>query len=243
MSSRLHALANPAAFARFSQRIVWPMLMLGVATLGYGLYLALLASPPDYQQGETVRIMYIHVPSAWLSMGIYAMMAVCSAIWLVWRHPLADLLARNAAPLGAIFTAIVLITGSLWGKPMWGAWWVWDARLTSVLILFFLYLGYMALADEDLIDNRSRSRVAIFSLVGAVNLPIIKFSVNWWNTLHQPASVLRSGGSSLDASMLKPLLVVFLGLSCLFAVCLIWRVQAAMAHQKWRRQQLQKMNP
>ena len=243
MPSRFHTLANPAAFARFAARLVWPLMAASVALLGYGIYLALLASPPDYQQGETVRIMYVHVPSAWLSMGIYALMALCSLSWLVWRHPLADLIARSAAPLGAMFTALVLITGSLWGKPMWGAWWVWDARLTSVLVLFFLYLSYIALTSDDVIDNQARNRAAVLSLIGAVNLPIIKWSVEWFNTLHQPASVIRMGGSTIDAQMLTPLLMMFGGLTCFFLLCLIWRVQAAMDHQKWRRLQLQKLKP
>jgi heme exporter protein C len=241
MSSLFHSLARPVVFARLSARILPVLIPLTVTLLAYGFYLALIASPPDYQQGETVRIMYIHVPCAWLSMGIYGLMALCSIFWFIYKHPLADLIARSAAPLGAAFTLIVLITGSLWGKPTWGAWWVWDARLTSVLILFFLYVGYISLTTVDFIDDKNRMAAAILSLVGAVNLPIIKFSVEWWNTLHQPASVIRLSGSTIDPSMLTPLLVMFAGLTGLFITCLLLRVQGALWQQKWRRMVLQSM--
>ncbi len=189
-----HALANPGRFHRLSTSLL-PFLAVGcLLSFAAGLYLAWFASPPDYQQGHTVLIMYIHVPAAWFAMGIYAFMGLCSLVFLVWRHPLADVLARSSAPVGALFTAICLITGALWGKPMWGAYWVWDARLTSMLILFFIYLGYLALArqsDQDLANQRI---CAYINLVGLINLPIIKFSVDWWNTLHQPASVFRMDG-------------------------------------------------
>lgn len=240
-ASAFHRLASPAAFTRFSNKLLPWVAAATVGLLAYGLYLALFISPPDYQQGETVRIMYLHVPCAWLCMAIYGLMAVCSASWLVYRHPLADLIARCAAPLGASFTLIVLLTGSIWGKPTWGAWWVWDARLTSVLILFFLYLGYMAITKVDYIDDKNRMAAAILSLLGAINLPIIKFSVEWWNTLHQPASVIRVGGSTIDATMQTPLFIMFAGLTSLFILCLLLRVQAALLQQKWRRMQLQSM--
>ena len=172
-----------------------------------GLWLG-FAAPPDYQQGETVRIMYLHVPAAWLATFIYGVMTVAALGTLVWRHPLADAAQKAAAPIGAAFTFICLVTGSLWGKPMWGTYWVWDARLTSVLVLFLIYLGLIALwrAIED--PGRAARGAAILTLVGAVNMPIIKFSVDWWNTLHQPASVLRLGGRRSSPTMLCPLLVM-----------------------------------
>ena len=195
----LTRLANPARFMRVSGAVLpW----LGAATaavLGVGLVWSLVVAPPDYQQGETVRIMFIHVPSAWMALSVYLFVAMSSAVALVWRHPLAEIAAQAAAPVGAAFTLVCLATGSLWGRPMWGAWWVWDARLTSVLVLFFLYLGYIALVNA--FDDRGRGARAgaLLALVGVVNLPIIKFSVDWWNTLHQPASVVRLGGPAIAA--------------------------------------------
>jgi heme exporter protein C len=240
-STSLHQLANPTTFGRLTARLLPVFWMASVLLIGAGLYFALHASPPDYQQGEMVRIMYIHVPSAWISMLAYALMAVASACFLVWRHPVADLIARNTAPIGAAFTIITLVTGSLWGKPMWGTWWVWDARLTSVLILLFLYLGYIGLTQVDIIDESNRKIAAMLSIFGAINLPIIKFSVEWWNTLHQPASVIRLDGPTIDYSMLIPLFVMFGGLFCLYLVCLLLRVQASLYKQKWRRMQLQSL--
>src|SRR5207344_2490418 len=171
---------------------------------------------PDSLQGETARIMYVHVPSAWLSMAVYALIAVSAFGLLVFRHPLADVSAKAAAPLGAAFTFLALVTGSLWGRPTWGTYWVWDARLTSMLVLFLLYLGVLALywTAED--PGRGARAAAVLSLVGAVNLPIIKFSVDWWNTLHQPASVFRMGGSSIDPALLTPLLIMALAFTLLF---------------------------
>mgnify|MGYP003851166851 CR=1 FL=1 len=199
-----------------------------------GLYLGLLGSPPDYQQGESVRIMYVHVPAAWLSMFCYTFMAVAAAVGLIWRHPLADLAAKAAAPVGACFPLLALITGSLWGKPMWGTWWVWDARLTSVLILFFLYLGYMALVNAFDDPARGLRAAGILVLVGFVNVPIIKFSVDWWNTLHQPASVFKMGGPSIDASMLVPLLLMGLGFTTYFLWLLMLRLRAELNAAKIR---------
>src|SRR5512134_1401516 len=197
--------ANPARFMRISARLTPWLAGATLLLLGFGLYLALIASPPDYQQGESVRIMYVHVPAAWMAMFCYAALAGASAIGLIWKHPVAGLAAKATAPIGASFTFLALVTGSLWGKPMWGTWWVWDARLTSVLILFFLYLGYMALQSAFDDPARGAKAAAIMALVGFVNVPIIKFSVDWWYTLHQPASVFRAGGPSIDASMLWPL--------------------------------------
>lgn len=184
--------------------------------LGVGLFAAFFLVPPDYQQGETVRIMYIHVPAAWLGMFAYIVMTSASLGVLVWRHPLADAAQKTAAPLGAVFTFVCLVTGSLWGKPMWGTYWVWDARLTSYLVLFLLYLGIIAIR-QTMDDTPRGARVAaIMTLVGLIDIPIIKFSVDWWNTLHQPASVFRAGGSTISGSMLWPLLVMALGASALF---------------------------
>jgi heme exporter protein C len=189
-----------------------------VVTFAAGLWLVFFRAPADYQQGETVKIMYIHVPFAWLSMFCYMTMAASALGTLVWRHPLADVSAKCAAPIGAAFTFLALATGSLWGKPMWGTWWVWDARLTSVLVLFIMYLGLIALQETIEDPLRAAKATAVLTLVGVVNIPIIKFSVDWWNTLHQPASVFRMGGSTIDASMLVPLLIMAVAFSLLFVV-------------------------
>ena len=228
----MHRLANPARFRRLADAILPYSAAATVGLLGLGLYLALIASPPDYQQGDSVRIMYVHVPSAYLALGCYLLLAASGLASLVWRHPLADLAGRAAAPIGLAFTGLALATGSIWGKPMWGAWWVWDARLTSVLILFFLYLGYMALwgALED--RTKAARAAAILALVGVVNLPIIKFSVDWWNTLHQPASLMRLDGPTIAAEMLWPLLVMVLGFTAYFLTVFLWRMKAEMAAEK-----------
>jgi heme exporter protein C len=208
-------LANPTRFLSLTARIL-PWLAAATAILlAIGLYQSVMA-PDDYQQGATVKIMFIHVPNAWLSMFVWGVMSVAALGTLVWRHPLADVAAKAAAPIGAAFTFLALVTGSLWGRPMWGTYWEWDARLTSVLILFLMYLGLMALwrAVED--PSRAARAAAILTLVGAINLPIIKFSVDWWNTLHQPASVFRMGGPTLDRAFLMPLLVMAVAFSLLF---------------------------
>ncbi|HEV3045327.1 MAG TPA: heme ABC transporter permease [Roseiarcus sp.] len=211
-------LANPTAFLAFAQRVL-PYLWAATAALfALGLWLALFVAPPDYQQGETARIMYLHVPAAWMAMFIYAVMALAALGTLVWRHPLADAAQKAAAPLGAGFTFVCLATGSLWGKPMWGTYWVWDARLTSVLVLFILYLGLIALWRAIDEPGRAARAAAILTLVGSVNIPIIKFSVDWWNTLHQPASVFRLGGPAIAPSLLWPLLVMALAFTLLFVV-------------------------
>jgi heme exporter protein C len=225
-------LANPARFMRLSAKAVPWCGWAAVLVLAVGLFWSLLVAPPDYQQGDTVRIMYVHVPAAWMALSVYLFVAVASAVALVWRHPLAEVAARAAAPIGAAFTFVCLATGSLWGRPMWGAWWVWDARLTSVLILFFLYLGYIALANAFDDPSRGGRAAAVLALVGVVNLPIIKFSVDWWNTLHQPASVMRIGGPRIDISMLAPLLIMALGFSLLFAVLLMVRMRTALNERK-----------
>jgi len=207
---------NPTRFMALTDR-VQPWLGAAAAVLlGVGLFAAFFLVPPDYQQGETVRIMYIHVPAAWLGMLAYIVMTSASLGVLVWRHPLADAAQKTAAPLGAVFTFVCLVTGSLWGKPMWGTYWVWDARLTSYLVLFLLYLGIIAIR-QTMDDTPRGARIAsIMTLVGLVDIPIIKFSVDWWNTLHQPASLLRSGGSAIAGSMLWPLIVMIVAASLLF---------------------------
>jgi heme exporter protein C len=210
------ALANPSRFLALAARLL-PWLAAATAlAFAAGLYEAFFVAPEDYQQGATVRIMFIHVPGAWLGMLGWAVMSVAALGTLVWRHPLADVALKTAAPLGAAFTFVCLVTGALWGRPMWGTYWVWDARLTSVLVLFLMYLGLIALwrAIED--PSRAARAAAVLTLVGAINLPIIKFSVDWWNTLHQPASLLRVGAPTIHPAILVPLLVMALAFTLLF---------------------------
>jgi heme exporter protein C len=233
----MHRFANPARFIRIADRLLPWLAGATVLLLLYGVSEALYFSPPDYQQGDSVRIMYVHVPAAWMSMMIYTTITISSAMFLIWKHPLADIIARVSAPLGAGFTLITLITGALWGKPMWGTWWVWDARLTSVLILFFLYIGYIALSDHYAHMERGKKICAILALVGFVNIPIIRISVEQWNTLHQPASIIRSGGIAIDPSMLYPLLAMGLAFCFCYACLLIIRVKTALLEQKIRRLQ------
>ena len=230
----MHRFANPTRFMRASAVLLPWAAWLAVGLLAAGLVLALFVAPPDYQQGESVRIMFVHVPAAWMALFTYTCMAGASAAALIWRHPLADIAARSAAPIGAAFTFVALATGSLWGKPMWGAWWVWDARLTSVLILFFLYLGYMALADAFDDPTRGAKAAAILALVGFVNVPIIHFSVEWWNTLHQPTSLAKLDAPSIHVSMLMPLLVVALGFTAYFAAVLMVRMRSEIVARKVR---------
>jgi len=208
-------LANPSRLLSFIERTL-PWLMGATAlVLAFGLSQVLVA-PDDYQQGATVKIMFLHVPAAWLAMAGWALMSIAALGTLVWRHPVADVALKSAAPIGAAFTLICLVTGSLWGRPMWGTYWVWDARLTSVLVLFLMYLGVIALW-RAIEDARIAARAAaILTLVGAINLPVIKFSVDWWNTLHQPASVFRMGGSTIAPALLTPLLIMTLAFTLLF---------------------------
>src|SRR5271156_586082 len=210
----MHRFANPARFMRLSGAVLPWLAVLTALLLVVGLVLGFWA-PPDYQQGDTVRIMFIHVPAAWMAMFCYSALAASSAGALIWRHPLAEIAAQQTAPLGAGFTAICLITGSLWGAPMWGTWWVWDARLTSVLVLFFLYLGYIALVNAFDDPSRGSRAASVLALVGSVNVPIIHYSVEWWSTLHQAASVMRLGGPTIDRSILLPLLVMALAFTLL----------------------------
>jgi heme exporter protein C len=208
-------LANPTRFVSLVERIMPWLIATTVLAFAVGLRESFLA-PDDYQQGATVKIMFIHVPNAWLSSFVWGVMSVAALGTLVWRHPLADVAAKCAAPLGAAFTFLALVTGSLWGRPMWGTYWVWDARLTSVLVLFIMYLALIALWRTVDDPGRAGRVAAVLTLVGAVNLPIIKFSVDWWNTLHQPASVFRVGGSTIDASLLVPLAIMALAFTLLF---------------------------
>ena len=223
-------LANPSRFLNFTERVLpW---LAGATVIGFALGLSqAYNAPDDYQQGATVKIMFIHVPSAWLAMFGWALMSAAALGTLVWRHPLADVAAKSAAPIGAAFTLICLITGSLWGRPMWGTYWVWDGRLTSVLVLFLMYLGVIALhrAVED--PARAGRAAAILTLVGAINLPIIKFSVDWRNTLHQGASVLRLGGSTVYPTILVPLLDMAVAFTLLFVTLHL----AAMRNEILRR--------
>ena len=229
----MHRFANPARFLRIARVLTLPLTLLGLGLTAAGLWIGLFDSPPDYQQGESVRIMYVHVPAAWLGSGGYLGLAVASAVALVWRHPLAEIAARAIAPVGAAFTAICLISGALWGKPTWGTYWVWDARLTSMLVLLFLYLGYLALSSAE--AGRGGGKAAsILAIVGVINLPIIKYSVEWWNTLHQGSSIRLSGAgasSSIAPEMLLPLLLSVAGFSLLFGAIVLMRMRAALAQQ------------
>ena len=227
----MHIYANPARFLRLARPLTpwlgWGGGLLIAVALGIGLF----ASPRDYLQGESVRIMYVHVPAAWLGMAGWAGIAVASLMQLVWRHPLAAVAARALAAPGAVFTAICLISGSLWGRPTWGTYWEWDGRMTSMLVLLFLYVGYMALAGAEKERGGDGRLSAIFGLVGAINLPIIHYSVLWWRTLHQGQS-LGVGKSSIDSSMLWPLFVSAVGFTLLFAAVVLMRMRAALARQK-----------
>jgi len=229
----MFAYANPQRFMQVSGRTLPWMVSATAILFALGLYLSFTA-PPDYQQGETVRIMFIHVPAAWVAMMAYGFMALTSAIGLTNRHPLADVAAKQAAPLGALFTALALITGSLWGRPMWGTYWVWDARLTSFLLLLILYLGYIALWNA--IENKVRAAksAAILALVGVVNLPIIEFSVQWWTTLHQGESIFRKGGPLISAAFLWPLFIMAASYTLLFFTLLIVRVRTEILERRAR---------
>jgi heme exporter protein C len=223
-------LANPSRFLKFANNTV-PWLS-GLAVLVFAFAIdQVMAAPDDYQQGATVKIMFLHVPSAWLGMLCWGVMSVAALGTLVWRHPLADVTAKAAAPIGAAFTLLCLVTGSLWGRPEWGTYWVWDARLTSELILLLLYLGVIALWNTVDDPSRAARAVAILTLVGAIDLPIIKFSVDWWNTLHQGASVFRLGGSTIHPTILIPLLFMAAAFTLMFATLLL----AAMRNEILRR--------
>ncbi len=230
--SRLHRLANPARFTRIA-RVAQPwILAVTLPCLLAGLYFGLFDLPIDYQQKDSVRIMYVHVPAAWIAMFGYSGLAIASAVALIWKHPLADIAGKAMAPIGAGFTVIALVTGSLWGKPTWGTWWVWDARLTSVLVLLFLYLGYIALWNAFDQPQRAAKSAAILALIGVVNLPIIKFSVDWWNTLHQPASISRLDTPAIDPAMLQPLLLMAVAFLGLFLWLTLLRIRVELAERR-----------
>ena len=230
----MHRFANPTRFLRIAGAVLPWCASATIVLLAVGLYLGLFVAPPDYQQGDTVRIMFVHVPASWMALFVYSVMAGASAVGFIWRHPLNDLVAKASAPIGASFTFVALVTGSIWGQPMWGTWWVWDARLTSVLILFFLYLGYMALWQAYDDPGRAAKPAAILALVGFVNVPIIKFSVDWWNTLHQPASVITASGPKIHSSILAPLLVMIVAFTFYYLTVLIYRLRAEILARKIR---------
>ena len=226
------SLANPKRFMKGALPLAWPLLALGVGLLITGSLWGLFFSPPDYQQGESVRIMYVHVPASWLALMAYGSCACAAFVLLIWRHGLSAVALRAMLPLGMIFTTLSLVTGSLWGKPMWGAWWVWDARLTSMLILWFLYVGIFYLLKTGPLSSKQERLAAIFTLVGAVNLPIIKWSVNWWQTLHQPASILRAGGNAIHSAFMGPLLTMASAFLLLFAALSLLRMGTIMMNRK-----------
>jgi len=230
-------IANPTRFVALADRIIPWLAGLAALALAAGVYIS-FAAPEDYQQGITVRIMYIHVPFAWIAMMCYSIMAVAALGTLVWRHPLADVSLKAAAPIGAVFTALSLLTGSIWGKPMWGTWWEWDARMTSVLVLFLIYIGVIALWQSIEEPNRAGRAVAILTLVGAVNLPIIKFSVDWWSTLHQPASVFRLDGPTIHGSMLGPLMIMGVAFLLLYITLLLLLMRAEVMNRRAERLEL-----
>ena len=228
----MHALANPARFLRIARPATAWLLAIGLALALGGMAAGLFLTPPDYLQGQTVRILYIHVPSAWLGMAGWGGIAAAAVSQLVWRHPLAAVAGRAIAPAGTTFAALCLVTGSIWGRPTWGTWWEWDGRLTSMLVLFFLYLGYIALAAAERERGGEGRITAIFGLVGAINLPIIHYSVLWWRTLHQGQSLSVSGGSSIDNAILWPLPMTLAGFTCLFAAAVLMRMRAELAEAK-----------
>jgi heme exporter protein C len=234
----IQVLANPNRFLKIAHAILpfaWAATALCFAV---GLYGAIFASPADYQQGETVRIMYVHVPAAWMGLFVYVLMAIASAVALIFRHPLADVAAKAAAPLGAAYCFLALATGSIWGKPMWGTWWVWDARLTSMFVLMLLYLGYIAIWRSFDDPHRAASLARVVALVGVINIPIVKFSVDWWNTLHQPASVVKMSGPAIDPSMLWPLLTMAVAYTLLFLCLHLTAMENEIMDRKLRNSRL-----
>jgi len=242
MAFNINAFANPKRFMWLSALLMPWIIGLTVITSVAGLYFSLFNSPTDYQQGDTVRIMYIHVPAATMSLSVYIAMAISSAMGLIWKHPLSDLAAKCMSPIGAAFTFLALFTGSLWGKPMWGTWWVWDARLTSELLLLFLFMGHMALLNAFDDPARGQKSAGILAIVGIVNIPIIKFSVDWWNTLHQPASVIKSGGPAIHPDMLLPLGLMWLCFMSYFTLVLFIRMRGEIIASKVRALRLRQVH-
>ena len=228
----MHAFANPARFLKIARPATAWLLVLGLLLVTGGIAGGLLVTPPDYLQGETVRILYIHVPAAWLGMAGWGAIAAASISQIVWRHPLASIAGRAVAVPGATFAGLCLATGSIWGRPTWGTWWEWDGRLTSMLILFFLYLGYIGLAAAERERGGEGRMAALFGLVGAVNLPIIHYSVLWWRTLHQGQSISISGGSTIAPELLWPLPLTMIGFTALFAAIALMRMRTELARNK-----------
>ena len=233
MPGAISQLANPARFQALARPLTPVLGLVAALSLGVGAYLALFASPPDHRQGEAVRIMYVHVPAAWLALQTYALVAIASLLGFVWRHRLADVAAREALPMGLAFTGLALATGSIWGRVTWGVWWDWDPRLTSMLVLAFLYAGLIAVW-RVLPEGQAARIAALLAMLGAVNLPIIKFSVDWWDSLHQKATVVRPDGPAMPAEMLWPLGLMTLGYAALFGFVLILRMRATLAARRRR---------
>jgi heme exporter protein C len=227
-------LANPTRFVSLANGVLPYTWALTAILFVIGLYGGLVTAPADYQQGETVRIMYVHVPAAWMALFVYTVMALASAVAIVFRHPLADAAAKVAAPIGAVFCFLALVTGSLWGRPIWNTWWVWDARLTSMFVLFLLYVGYIAVWQAIEEPHRAALAARVVALVGFINVPIVKFSVNWWNSLHQDASVFRLDGPAIAPSMLWPLLVMGLAYTFLFLALHLVAMRGEIAARKLR---------
>ncbi len=227
-------LSNPSNFRKFSSVLLPFCYFTSILFFALGIYYSLFASPPDYQQGDAVRIMYVHVPSAWIALSGYLLLGFFSLIFVIWRHPLASIVAKAISPIGGCFALITLVTGSIWGKPIWGVWWVWDARLTSMLILFFFYISHFLLSTGFNKSERGERPAAILALIGCINLPIIKFSVDWWSTLHQPASIFRSEGIAIDISMLIPLIIMFIAFQSYFILIVLHRVNWMLDLQKNR---------
>lgn len=225
-------LLNPYYFSKLVRFMIPILLIMMLITVGVGLYQALMVSPADYQQGEMVRIMYIHVPASWMALAIYSFMAICSFSNIVWKTRISFLMAASSAPIGAVFCLISMVTGSLWGKPIWGAWWVWDARLTSMLVLFLLYLSYIIVVNSGDDIWRAEKPASAIAIIGFINIPIVKFSVNIWYSLHQPASVLRLGAPTIHKSMLLPLILMFLSVNLYFLLVLALRSSVLIAKLK-----------
>lgn len=224
---------TPQFFAKVEKTLIPLLARLFPFVLSVGLYFALFSSPADYQQGEMVRIMYVHVPSAWMSLGIYSFMAICSFSSLVWKTRISYLMSVASAPIGAAFALITLVTGSLWGKPIWGTWWVWDARLTSMLILFLLYLSYISVTNSGTNILRAEKPASVIAIIGFINIPIVKFSVDIWYSLHQPASVFKMSGPSIHSSMLLPLMIMFASFICFFLLSLLMRTRILLNNIKY----------
>ena len=237
----MYRFANPTFFLRLADRLIPIFAALAFVLLVWGLTLIFMVSPDDYQQGASVKIMYVHVPAAWLGLACYGIMTTSALGSIIFRHPLADVSGKTLAPIGASFTFLCLVTGALWGKPMWGTWWVWDARLTSVLVLFLIYCGIIALWEAFDDPLRAARPVAILTLFGSINLPIVKFSVDWWNTLHQPASVFRMDGSTIDPSMLKPLLIMASGATFLMGALYLDGMRTEILRRRVRSLQIKQV--